>query len=47
MIRYFLVLAVTGGSLLLAAFVLGILAAGEVRGPHEIWHGVHVLFSLS
>ncbi len=46
MIRYFLVLAVTGGSLLLADFVLGLLAAGEVRGPHEIWHGVHVLFSL-
>jgi hypothetical protein len=46
MIRNFLVLAVTGGSLLLADFVLGLFAAGEPRGPHEIWHGVHVLFSL-
>ncbi len=46
MIRYFLVLAVTGGSLLLADFVLGLFAAGVPRGPHEIWHGVHVLFSL-
>ena len=46
MIRYFLVLAVTGGSLLAADFVLGLLAAGEVPGPHAIWRGVHVLFSL-
>jgi hypothetical protein len=46
MIRYFLVLAVTGGSLLLADFALGLFAAGEVRGPHAIWHGVHLLFSL-
>ena len=46
MIRYFLVLAVTGTSLLVADFVLGLFAAGEVRGPHEIWHGVHFLFSL-
>ena len=46
MIRYFLVLAVTGASLLLADFVLGLFAAGEVRGPHAIWHGVHLLFSL-
>ena len=46
MIRYFLVLAVTGGSLLVADFVLGMFASGEVRGPHEVWHGVHLLFSL-
>jgi hypothetical protein len=46
MIRYFLVLAVTGASLLLADFVLGLFAAGEVRGPHAIWHGIHLLFSL-
>ena len=46
MIRYFLVLAVTGGSLLLADFVLGLFAAGEARGPHAIWHAIHVLFSL-
>ena len=31
MIRYFLVLAVTGGSLLVADFVLGVLRRG--RGP--------------
>ena len=46
MIRYFLVLAVTGDSLLVANFVLGLFAAGEVRGPHAVWHGVHLLFSL-
>lgn len=46
MIRYFLVLAVTGTSLLAADFVLGLFAAGEVRGPHDVWHGVHLLFSL-
>ena len=32
MIRYFLVLAVTGGSLLVANFVLGLLASGESAG---------------
>jgi hypothetical protein len=46
MIRNFLVLAVTGTSFLVADFVLGLFAAGEVRGPHEIWHGIHLLFSL-
>jgi hypothetical protein len=46
MIRYFLVLAVTGASLLLADFVLGLFAASEIRGPHAIWHGIHLLFSL-
>jgi hypothetical protein len=46
MIRNFLVLAVTGTSLLLADFVLGLFAAGEPRGPHELWHGIHLLFSL-
>jgi hypothetical protein len=46
MIHYFLVLAVTGASLLLADFVLGILSSGEPRGPHAIWHGVHIVFSL-
>src|SRR3954454_5428641 len=46
MIRYFLVLAVTGGSLLVADFVLGLFASGEPRGPHAVWHGVHLLFSL-
>jgi hypothetical protein len=46
-ILIFLVLAVTGGSLLLADFVLGLLAAGEVRGPGAVLRGVHVLFSLA
>jgi hypothetical protein len=47
MIRQFLVLAVTGGSLLVADFVLGLLAAG--RGPQVSGaaRGVHVLFSLA
>ena len=26
--------------------MLGLFAAGEVRGPHAIWHGIHLLFSL-
>ncbi len=46
MIRYFLVLAVTGSSLLAADFVLGVFAAGEAPAPHAIWRGLHVLFSL-
>ena len=46
MIRYFLVLAVTGASLLAANFVIGLLAAGEARAPGAVWHGVHFLFSL-
>ena len=45
-IAIFLVLAVTDGSLLVASFVLGLLASGEPRGPHAIWHGVHFLFAL-
>jgi hypothetical protein len=46
MLRYFLVLAVTDGSLLAASFVLGLLASGEPRGPGAIWHGLHVLFAI-
>jgi len=46
MLRYFLVLAVTAGSLLVACFVLGLMASGEPRGPHAIWHGIHILFAL-
>lgn len=46
MLRYFLVLAVTDGSLLVASFVLGLMASGEPRGPHAVWHGVHVLIAL-
>jgi hypothetical protein len=46
MLRYFLVLAVTDGSLLVASFVLGLLASGEPQGPGAIWRGVHVLFAL-
>jgi hypothetical protein len=46
MLRYFLVLAVTDGSLLAASFVLGLLASGEPRGPHAVLRGVHVLFAI-
>jgi len=47
MIRYFLVMAVTGGSLLAADFVLGFFATGDAHGPGAIARGVHVLFSLA
>jgi hypothetical protein len=46
MLRYFLVLAVTDGSLLVASFVVGLLASGEPRGPGAILRGVHVLLAL-
>ncbi len=46
MIRYFLVMAVTGASLLIADFVLGFFATGEPHGPGAIARGMHVLFSL-
>jgi hypothetical protein len=46
MLRYFLVLAVTDGSLLVASFVAGLIASGEPRGPHAVWRGVHVLVAL-
>ena len=46
MLRYFLVLAVTDGSLLVASFVVGLIASGEPRGPGAIWRGVHVLLAL-
>src|SRR4051812_25676381 len=46
MIRYFLVLAVTGGSLLIADMVLGVFAAGEAPGPHAVGRAIHLLFSL-
>ena len=39
MIRYFLVLAVTGGSLLVADMVLGFVAASEAPGPHAVGAG--------
>jgi hypothetical protein len=44
--RIFLGLAVTDGTLLLAAFVVGFVASGEVRGPGEVWHGLHFLLGL-
>jgi hypothetical protein len=46
MIRYFLVMAVTGASLLTADFVLGFFATGDAHGPGAVARGVHVLFSL-
>ena len=47
MIRYFLVMAVTGTSLLVADFVLGFFATGEAHGPGAIARGIHLLFSLA
>jgi hypothetical protein len=47
MIRYFLVLAVTGASFLIADVVLGVIAAGEAPGPHAVGRAVHLLFSLA
>jgi hypothetical protein len=44
--RYFLVMAVTGGSLLAADFVLGLFATGDAHGPGAIARGIHILFSL-
>jgi hypothetical protein len=46
MIRYFLVLAVTGGSLMLADVVLGFIAASEPFDPHARGRTIHLLFSL-
>ena len=46
MLRLFLALVVTDGSLLVASFVLGLWASDEPRGPHAIWRGIHLLFSL-
>ncbi len=45
MIRYFLVLAVTGMSLLTADFVLGFFAAGAVRGPDGIARAPRVVLA--
>ena len=47
MIRYFLVMAVTGGSLLAADFVLGLFANGDARGPGAVARQIHVLFSIA
>jgi hypothetical protein len=44
--RYFLIMAVTGGSLLAADFVLGFFASGDAHGPGASARGVHVVFSL-
>lgn len=45
--RYFLVMAVTGGSLLVADFGLGLFATGDAHGPGAVARGVHILFSLA
>lgn len=47
MLRYFLVLAVSDASFLIATFVVGLIASGEPRGPHAIWRGVHLLIALA
>lgn len=44
--RIFLGLAVTDGTLLVASLAVGFGAANEPRGPHESWHGVHLLLGL-
>jgi hypothetical protein len=46
--RIFLGLAVTNGSLLLASYVVGLLAMGETRAPNtpDPWHLVHFLLGL-
>ena len=45
--RHFLVMAVTGGSLLVADFVIGLFATGDLHGPGAVARGVHILFSLA
>src|ERR1019366_10727132 len=45
--RHFLVMAVMGGSLLLADFVIGFFETGGLHGPGAVARGVHVLFSLA
>lgn len=46
--RIFLGLAVTNGSLLLASYVVGLIAMGEARAPGtpDPWHLVHFLLGL-
>jgi hypothetical protein len=44
--RHFLVMAVTGASLLVADFVIGLFANGDLHGPGAVARGVHVLFSF-
>src|SRR5258708_1965324 len=39
--RHFLVMAVMGGSLLVADFVIGLFATGEKHGPGAVARGVH------
>jgi hypothetical protein len=45
--RHFLIMAVTGGSLLVADFVIGLFATGDAHGPGAVARGVHILFSLA
>ena len=45
--RHFLVMAVTGASLLVADFVIGLFATGDLHGPGAVARGVHLLFSLA
>jgi hypothetical protein len=44
--RIFLGLAITDGTLLAVSFGAGFVAAGEARGPGEVWHGLHFLIGL-
>ena len=45
--RHFLVMAVTGSSLLVADFVIGLFSTGDLHGPGAVARGVHILFSLA
>jgi hypothetical protein len=45
--RHFLVMAVTGASLLVADFVIGLFATGDLHGPGAQARGVHLLLSLA
>lgn len=44
--RIFLGLAIAVGVFLTSSVVLGFVAAGEPRGPREVWHGIHLLMGL-
>jgi hypothetical protein len=45
--RHFLVMAVTGASLLVADFVIGLFATGDLPRSVAVARGVHILFSLA
>jgi hypothetical protein len=44
--RIFLGLAVTGGTLLVVSFAIGLSAVGESQGLSHFWHDIHFLLGL-